>query len=354
MNFSKWTLVKIDLSVLLFVMALTIFCTVPAYSKTISPEQARKILGVSEDASSKEIESAYRKLAKKNHPDLNHGPGAEEKFKQINEAVRVLRGTEGGRNYLSPESKTLVRFSSLAKRYDRYSGVNVGLSYSIGIGYLSSDEVAELDAADKILRRLVDGYFLNEESLAPSHTSSQLSRNFTYSLDDVLKAFGNLKTEYLTHSRYHDSFYVGHLHEFLFFMISNIIADHADQGYSPATDDLLSAIIRETDTDREMSRIVITRVFFFGRDAREPKVDYIAKFPKSITEAYLRISDLQWDYSAQILQPNLFSKENILSHLEFFSALLQKKSTLKIWEKIEAEIGPFKTCNDLLGNLSWR
>ncbi|WP_155286623.1 molecular chaperone DnaJ [Lacticaseibacillus zhaodongensis] len=48
------------------------------------------VLGVSRDASDDEIKKAFRKLSKKYHPDINHDPGAEDKFKEINEAYQVL------------------------------------------------------------------------------------------------------------------------------------------------------------------------------------------------------------------------------------------------------------------------
>ena len=55
------------------------------------------ILGVDKNASQDEIKKAYRKLAKKYHPDLNPGNNqAQEKFKDINEAYEVL-GDEGKR-----------------------------------------------------------------------------------------------------------------------------------------------------------------------------------------------------------------------------------------------------------------
>ena len=59
-----------------------------------------KILGVSPNASKDEIKRAYKELAKKYHPDLNKGDKEkEEKFKEINEAYRVLSDDNLRANY---------------------------------------------------------------------------------------------------------------------------------------------------------------------------------------------------------------------------------------------------------------
>lgn len=57
------------------------------------------ILGVKPDASEAEIKAAYRKLARQYHPDKNKEPGAEDKFKAVNEANEVLRDKEKRRAY---------------------------------------------------------------------------------------------------------------------------------------------------------------------------------------------------------------------------------------------------------------
>src|SRR5690242_11509487 len=67
-----------------------------------------KVLGVDKKASQDEIKKAYRKLARKYHPDTNKDAGAEERFKEISEAYDVL-GDEDKR-----------------KKYDRGGGVFTG------------------------------------------------------------------------------------------------------------------------------------------------------------------------------------------------------------------------------------
>ena len=58
-----------------------------------------KILGVSRDVDSAAIKQAYRRLARKYHPDVNHEKGAEDKFKDLQEAYEVLRDDEKRRSY---------------------------------------------------------------------------------------------------------------------------------------------------------------------------------------------------------------------------------------------------------------
>jgi curved DNA-binding protein len=74
-----------------------------------------KILGVDKNASQKDIQKAYRKLARKYHPDVNPGDTtAEENFKEINEANEVLSNPEKRRHY--------DELSSYYQQYGRWPG----------------------------------------------------------------------------------------------------------------------------------------------------------------------------------------------------------------------------------------
>ncbi|MDD4801541.1 MAG: J domain-containing protein [Syntrophomonas sp.] len=58
-----------------------------------------KALGISKTATQKEVQAAYRKLARKLHPDVNKKPDAEDSFKAINEAYEVLKDPEKRKRY---------------------------------------------------------------------------------------------------------------------------------------------------------------------------------------------------------------------------------------------------------------
>ena len=80
-----------------------------------------EILGVSKNVTEDELKSAFRQLVRKYHPDVNKEPGAEERFKEINEAYQVLS---------DPDKRAA---------YDRYGKAGVSGMGGSGFDYTTMD-----------------------------------------------------------------------------------------------------------------------------------------------------------------------------------------------------------------------
>jgi len=90
------------------------------------------ILGISKNASDKDIKSAYRRMARKLHPDVNpDDSSAQKQFKKVNEAYEVVGDPSRRKDY--------DHFGDNWKHADQIRNVNAGHSSSGGIGFNLGD-----------------------------------------------------------------------------------------------------------------------------------------------------------------------------------------------------------------------
>lgn len=129
------------------------------------PRDYYEVLGIEKGASADEIKKAYRKLAKKYHPDVSTEPDAEERFKEVSEAYDVL----------SDEQKRSA--------YDQYGFDGVNSQYG---GFDMNDFAQRMDIND-IFGDLFGGMFGGARSRNRSRSGPMPGEDLRYDIEITIK-----------------------------------------------------------------------------------------------------------------------------------------------------------------------
>ena len=136
-----------------------------------------EVLGVSKEATEKDIKRAYRKLARQYHPDLNQdNPDAEERFKVINEAHEVLSDPEKRKKY--------DQFGQYWQQAERQAPAGGSAGYSTG--YRATDFSQDFDQYGSF------SDFINDLLGRQGRSGSSTGRTYRYTTDtaDGFQDFG--------------------------------------------------------------------------------------------------------------------------------------------------------------------